>query len=172
MDLAKTFTCQGNHKLLISSSFFFFLNEALWERLLLQSNMYACQQRQANPPPPSFAWFGDFTLANVKTYLGLCWMMGILRLPKRSDYWRTKPSGWLAHTNFVKAMSRNCFDAIWRYLHLEDDQAPNPDDKLFKIRKFLNILLTNFKDAFIPGKSKLHSFYLFFIGMKHSISGF
>ena len=37
-----------------------------------------------------------------------------------------------------------------------------PDDKVFKIRKFLNNLLTNFKDAFIPGKSKLHSFYLFF----------
>ena len=132
-----------------------FWNDTLWERLLLQSNTYARQQRQANPPPASFARLKEFTLTEMKTYLGLCLMMGILRLPKRSDYWQTKQSCWLAHTNFGKAMSRNRFNAIWRYLHLEDNQAPNPDmDKLFKIRQFLNILLKNFKDAFIPGKSK------------------
>nr|KAG5707949.1 hypothetical protein BaRGS_031680 [Batillaria attramentaria] len=51
-------------------------------------------------------------------------MMGIIRLPQRNDYWRIGEDCWLAHTNFNKAMSRNRFNDIWRYLHTQDNMAP------------------------------------------------
>lgn len=130
-----------------------FWDNELWEMMLAESNRYAKQQREANPPPPSFAKFSDFSMAELRTFVGLCLMMGILRLPKRSDYWRRKQSCWLAHTNFGKAMSRNRFDTIWRYLHLENNQVANVNgDKLIKLRKFLDILLKNFRGVFVPGK--------------------
>ena len=129
-----------------------FWDDDVWARILEESNTYAKQQREANPPPPSFAKFKEFSDEEMKTYVGLCLMMGIIRLPKRTDYWRTKESCWLAHTNFGKAISRDRFNCIWRYVHLQNNESANPEgDKLFKIRKFLDTLLHNFKTVFIPG---------------------
>ncbi|XP_038124351.1 piggyBac transposable element-derived protein 4-like [Cyprinodon tularosa] len=44
-------------------------------------------------------------------------------------------------------MSRDRFVAIWRYLHLQNNQAAdvNKDDKLWKMRWFLNYLLDRFQ---------------------------
>lgn len=142
-----------------------FWDAEMWLRLVTETNRYAEQERTARPPPQSFLNFKAVTEEEMKTFIGLCLMMGILRLPKRSDYWRTKETCWLAHTNFGKAMSRNRFDCILRYLHLQDNTArgpnagpndPRANDKLFKIRVFLDGLLNNYKCKFTPGNYVLY----------------
>ena len=81
-------------------------------------------------------------------------MMGILRLPCRNDYWRVQERCWLAHTNFGKAMSRDRFNLIWRYLHLQDNTQPNPTgDKCFKIRWYINYLVGRYQSVYTPGKN-------------------
>ncbi|CAL8394054.1 unnamed protein product [Gadus morhua 'NCC'] len=47
----------------------------------------------------------------------------------------------------TKQMSGDRFDMIWRYLHLEDnlDPALDKSDKLWKIRRFMDLLLHQFQ---------------------------
>jgi hypothetical protein len=57
-------------------------------------------------------------------------------------------------TSFNKVMSRDRFDLIWRYLHLQDNEAVPVDeerlDKLRKIRWYLDYLDQKFSCNFIP----------------------
>ena len=141
--------------------FMLFWDNEMWERLVLESNRYAEQQRTAHPPARSYSTFKAFSVEEMKTFIGLCLMMGILRLPKRSDYWRVLENCWLAHTKFGKAMSRNRFNCIWRYLHLQNNTEPNPSgDKLFKLRKFLDSLLKKYQEVLVPGKMNYFIFYV------------
>ncbi|KAL7406584.1 hypothetical protein ABVT39_022659 [Epinephelus coioides] len=84
----------------------------------------------------------------METFIGLCVTMGILQLPARRDYWRQKK--WLFQTCVPKAMSRDRFAMIWRYLHLQDNLADDVDrsDKLWKLRWFLDYLTTQFQSLY------------------------
>jgi hypothetical protein len=76
----------------------------------------------------------------MKAFIGLCFAMGILRLPSRHNYWRQNK--FMFVTSFNKVMSRDRFDLIWRYLHLQDNEVVPVDeerpDKLIKIRWYLD----------------------------------
>ncbi|MEG7522740.1 MAG: transposase, partial [Chromatiales bacterium] len=75
--------------------------------------------------------------------------MGILQLPRRHDYWRT--TKWLFATNFGAIMSRDNFNLIWRYIHLQDNNVPAPaNEKLWKLRWFIDHLNTRFQSVYTP----------------------
>ena len=58
--------------------------------------------------------------------------MGILKLPGNTDYWRK--SKRMFKTAFNDIMTKDRFNIIWRYLHLNDRQAPLAvPDKLIKV---------------------------------------
>ena len=115
----------------------------MWDRLTTGSNRYAAQQRTANPPPPSAAWWADFMDSGFKAFIGICFSMGILKLPRRHHYWRT--TKWLYKTNFPSIMSRNRFDLMWRYVHLQDNAVPAPaGEKVWKLRWYVDFLTTRF----------------------------
>ena len=138
--------------------FLCFWTSTMWQRLVQETARYASQQRTANPPPPSSKW-QDPSVDEMKTFVGLSMMMGILRLPCRNDYWRVQERCWLAHTNFGKAMPRDRFNLIWRYLHLQNTE-PNPTgDRCIKIRWFINYLVGRYQAVYTPGKNI--SFLLF-----------
>ncbi|KAJ8405604.1 hypothetical protein AAFF_G00315840 [Aldrovandia affinis] len=128
--------------LLVFSKIF---TEELWLRLVTETNLYAEQSR--NETPSSSKWT-PVTMTEMKTFIGLCVAMGILQLPARRDYWRQKK--WLFQTNFPEAMARDRFAMIWRYLHLQDNQANDVDrsDKLWKLRWFLNYLTSQFQSLY------------------------
>ncbi|KAJ8416172.1 hypothetical protein AAFF_G00381940 [Aldrovandia affinis] len=128
--------------LLVFSKIF---TEELWLRLVTETNLYAEQSR--NETPSSSKWT-PVTMTEMKTFIGLCVAMGILRLPARRDHWRQKK--WLFQTNFPEAMARDRFAMIWRYLHLQDNQANDVDrsDKLWKLRWFLNYLTSQFQSLY------------------------
>lgn len=84
----------------------------------------------------------------MKAWVGLCMLMGILRLPSRHDYWRK--SKLLLRTQFGTVMSRNRFDQIWRYLHLSDNAGDDGSDKLYKLRWFMNFLNDKFMTVYVP----------------------
>ena len=52
------------------------------------------------------------SIPEMKTFIGLCFAMGIVRLPVRRDYWRLKKP--LFTTAFPHHMSRDRFADIWR----------------------------------------------------------
>jgi len=119
--------------------------EELWVRIVTETNIYAEQSRRATPS--SCKW-QPVTVTEVKTFVGLCVAMGILDLPSRRDYWRQKK--WLFQTNFHQAMSRDRFDIIWRYLHLQDndDRGVDRNDKLWKIRWYLDHMTRQFQEIY------------------------
>ena len=126
-----------------------FLFNQMWDRLTTESNRYAAQQRTAHPPTPSTSAWRDFEKTDMHAFIGLCFSMRFLRLPRRHHYWRT--TKWMLTTKFPSVMSRNKFDFMWRYLHLQDNTAPVPaGEKVWKLRWFLNHLNTRFQEAYTP----------------------
>jgi hypothetical protein len=111
----------------------------MWNKLVSETILYAVQERTKKPPPPFAAKWTPVTVSDLKTFVGLCFAMGIIRLPSKNDYWtQTK---WLFSTSFGRVMPRDRFTQIWRYLHLQnnEDQLQQPD-KLWKVCWFLSFL--------------------------------
>ena len=98
-----------------------------------ETNLYAARERQQNPPPGSAPIWTPVTTEDMRAFVGLCFAMGVLRLPSRNDYWRL--SNWLMKTNFGRVIPRDKFNLNWRYLHLANNDAPVAQgDNLVKIR--------------------------------------
>ena len=103
----------------------------------------------AHPPVPSASPWKDIETSDMRAFIGLCFCMGILRLPRRHHYWRA--TKWLFKTNFSTVMSRNKFDFMWRYVHLQDNTVPAPvGEKVWKLRWFLDHLTTRFQEVYTP----------------------
>lgn len=131
--------------------FFLFWDPPMWQKLIVETNRYRAQQVATKGVAESAPTWRNVTEAEMKTFVGLCLMMGVIRLPNRRDYWRVTEKCWLAHTKFGQAMSRNRFDDLWRYLHAQDVTRPDGGDKLFKLRWFLNHLINKYRDVYTPG---------------------
>ena len=85
------------------------------------------------PPAPFFLAWQDIDAPTLKAFTGLCFVMGILKLPGNTDYWRNSKK--MFKTAFNDIMTKDRFNIIWRYLHLNDRHAPLAvPDKLIKVR--------------------------------------
>lgn len=120
----------------------------LWNLLVQETNRYAEQERTKNPPPTFAPRWKPVDVPTMKAFLGLTFVMGILRLPCRNDYWRTSKRMFV--TSFGRVMSRDRFNLIWRYLHLHDNSRPAGEkpDKLRKIRPLIAYLNSTFQDNY------------------------
>ena len=127
--------------------YFDFFDDNVWQRMVVETNHYAEQQRAANSPP---RW-DLVTVPVLKAFVGLTLSMGILHLPHRQNYWRK--TKWVYETRFSQVMSRDRFDCIWRYFHLQDNTVqPAESDPLWKLRWYIDHLVKNFKDTYIPNE--------------------
>ena len=86
--------------------------DALWSRLVEQTNIFAEQTRPAPRPESKMGKWKKVTPQEMKTFVGLCIAMGIIKLPYRRDYWRQKKP--LFKTGLPEIMSRDRFGDIWR----------------------------------------------------------
>ncbi|XP_076138380.1 uncharacterized protein LOC143121696 [Alosa pseudoharengus] len=116
--------------------------DELWDMLVTETNRYAEQTRGQTPANSKWS---PVSKTEMKTFVGLCLAFGILKLPTRKDFWRQ--TKWLYQTNVPKAMPRDRFNMIWRNLHLQDNMDPAVDktDKLWKIRRWMDLLLARFQ---------------------------
>lgn len=117
--------------------FYLMFPEELIEHIVVETNRYAQECIATNPDRE---WF-ETTLAEMKAFIGLHVLFGIKQLPATRLYWSQDP---LIGVPFVtKVMSRNRFDKLSKYLHLNNNanQVPREDpayDKLFKVRPVLD----------------------------------
>ncbi|XP_068742266.1 piggyBac transposable element-derived protein 4-like [Montipora capricornis] len=118
-------------------------------------------------------WFNT-TLAEVKAFLGLHVLFGIKQLPATRLYWSTVPL--IGVTAVQKVMSRNRFDKLSQYLHVNNNanQVPreNPaSDKLFKVRPILDRVVECCKMELRPDKNlsvdEMMVKFQGHLGMKH-----
>ena len=63
-------------------------------------------------------------------------------------WWKIK---WLYETRFSQVMSRDRFDSIWQYFHLQGNTVQSSEpDALWKLRWNIDHLVRAFKDVYIP----------------------
>ena len=138
---------------------------------LLITLLYICDSVTSSPPYDTSSSITD-TSTNSATPSCVqgrgrgciereCLVLGVERGKKREEwtwtnftstnmYWSTNPL--LEHPWFHTILSRNRFKQILGFLHLNDNtkQALHKDDKLFKVRPLVDILLKSFKTHFSP----------------------
>jgi len=121
----------------VMSYFDNYIPPELIEIVVNQTNLYA----QRKP----------VTVIEMKKFFGLIFVTGIVRKPKLELCWSMR--GIFQTAVFPQAMSRNRFQLILRYLHFIDHNAAGTnEDRLYKIRTILDIVVNNFRTNYIPDK--------------------
>lgn len=110
--------------------------DELIEHIVVETNRYA---QECIAMKPDAEWF-ETTLDEMKAFIGLHVLFDIKKLPATPLYWSSDPL--LGVPEVQKIMSRNRFDKLSKYLHLNNNanQVPREDpthDKLFKVRPVL-----------------------------------
>jgi len=91
------------------------------------------------------------TVSEIKKFLGLIFVTGIVRKPKLELYWSTR--GIFQTPIFPQTMSRNRFQLIRRCLYFNDNNAAETnEDCLYKIRTVLEIVVNNFRTNYVPDR--------------------
>ena len=96
-------------------------------------------------------WF-DTSVNEMKVFVGLI-LQSVNSKSQNSMYFSTRES--ISTPFFPKIMSGCCFDLIQKFLHLTDNSQITPDrpqQKLAKIKPFIDLLLPIFRENFIPYK--------------------
>ena len=135
-----------------------YFTDAVIDIIYKETNRYAQQYIAANGPnlrPKSIVHSWTPTDAKeIKAFLGLCILMGIISKPRISMYWSTDS---FYHTPvFSQVMPRLRFQLLQRFLHFQDNQDPtyNPNDpdrdRLFKVRTIVNMIRERFNSVYYP----------------------
>jgi len=91
------------------------------------------------------------TVIEIKKFLGLIFVTGIVQKPKLELYRSTRIIFQIPI--FPQTMYRNRFQLIQRYLHFNDKNAAGTnEDRLYKIRTVLDIVVNNFRTNYIPDR--------------------
>ena len=92
----------------------------------------------------------QISVEDMNAYFGIMIIMGLMKLPALSDYWRRDP---LFHCSIIAdCMSRNRFFEIHRYLHFIDNSSiiTPSTHRLHKIRPFLTMIGEKFEKLYHP----------------------
>ena len=123
---------------------------SLFQLLADETNRYAAQKQVKKPDKK---WYPT-TPDEMKAFIGINIIMGIDQKPAIAHYWSTDP--YLGNQGIRSVIPRERFEALNRYLHLNDsEQMPSRDDAaydpLYKLRPLIDHCQQNFKDQYIPG---------------------
>lgn len=101
----------------------------LVKHLVYQTNLNATQFIQRTHLAPTsqvHAWV-DTDLSQMKKFIGLMMLMGIIRRSALEMYWSTDPM--YATPVFAAIMTRNHFSLLLKFFHLNDNNnEPDSDD--------------------------------------------
>ena len=111
-----------------------------------QMNVYARAHERSPDPGSHMQKWHDVTVQELQMFFGI--------LEKKATYpsfWSTYP--FFHNTFFSKSIKRDRFRLVFSFLHLVDNSGEaTSNDKLFKIRPFIQTISANFKTLFYPGK--------------------
>ena len=123
-----------------------FISDELLELIVEESIRYSVQKDPNRPL--------ELTVAELRKYLGICYVMSYIHLPSTRDYW----SAVYGPSLIKETMSSKRFEKIRQFLHFNDNnlQVPKNDpqhDRLHKVRPFIKHLQTKF--AQVPFEESL-----------------
>jgi hypothetical protein len=133
-----------------------FLKDADFHSWAVETNNYARQVMQSRPnlPPNSRMrkWI-DITANEMKQWLGLIIITGLVQKPSMEDYWSTDPV--ISTPIFSSTMPRDRFLNILTFFHLNDNTNYIPRgqdnfDPLFKVRPIYDVANQRFLSTYTP----------------------
>ncbi|XP_065151560.1 activating transcription factor 7-interacting protein 1 isoform X2 [Paramisgurnus dabryanus] len=130
-----------------------FISDLLIQNIVDQTNLYAAQCIHATDGTSQHSRIHSWkpvTVSEMKTFLGLFFLTGIIHKPELDMYWCADEM--LATPYFSKVMPRNRFEIIWRFLHFNDTtgRAANDTDMLYEVRPVLDHLVSKFRELYQP----------------------
>ena len=124
-----------------------FLNDDFWRLVVRETNIKAEQFFAAEPrlgPRSIFHNWQDVNTDEMKKFIGLILLMGLIKKARWRQYWSKDPL--LSTPAFPAILDRNRYEMKMKFLHFSDNSMEPPTDspmrdRIFKIRPLVNHLI-------------------------------
>ena len=133
----------------------YFIKE-FWELLVAETNRFTVQFFENQNLTSYTSEWVSVTIDELKVFIGLVMLMGIIHKPSINLYWATDA---LYHTSiFFQVMNHNRFNLILKFLHFNNNEDPTFDqndgnrNRLHKVRPLINIFRDRAKSFYSSGK--------------------
>ena len=131
-----------------------FIDDDLWDLIVLETNRYA-QQKLANSPA-RLANYVPVTRPELKAFIGVNIIMGMVKLPSIALYWSSNE--FFGNPGIMKIMSKNRFEEISQYLHFSDSSVEpargTPGfDRLYKVHGVFDRIRQKCQINYKPSKN-------------------
>lgn len=123
---------QAKNSITPSDFFHLFFDDEVMNLIIQESNRYARQQNTEL----------NLTIAELHVFLGILLLSGYGKYPNRRIYWSSEEDVPKIVQN---SMRLKRFEMILRFIHFNDNSKLPSDDRLYKLRPFLEILGKNFR---------------------------
>lgn len=128
-----------------------FYDEPLMEYIVHQTNLHAAYliEREITEFSRLQRW-KNTTVAEMYVFLALCLLMKHCHKHAINDYWSKDKT--IPTPLFGKYMSRDRFQILLRCLHFGSVQDRTPDDRLWRVRHYMNDVIGKFRDFYVPAQ--------------------
>lgn len=128
-----------------------FIGDDLWDKIVEESNRYARQKLGDR-----FQNFHVITRAELKAFIGINIIMGIVRLPNYALYWSNDE--FFGNQGIKRVMTKNRFEELSCYLHFNDSsrepaRGDRDYDRLYKVRSVLDYVRDKCESNFMPSQN-------------------
>ena len=134
-----------------------FFDESIISFIVEETNCYAekyLESNQLTPSSRSFNW-RETNINEMKCFLGLILLQGIVQKPVEKWYWSKRPI--LSTPFFGQVMSEQRYALLMKFLHFEKQHDNTKKDQLnSKLRKIYEIhgmIINKFKTVYIPNEN-------------------
>ncbi|XP_015436031.1 PREDICTED: piggyBac transposable element-derived protein 4-like [Dufourea novaeangliae] len=126
-----------------------FFGDDLFQFMVDETNRYRLQNRDKMRDNKNSLQWKNINIMELKHFIGLILIMGLVRKDSRDDYWSTDPT--IETPVFSKVMSRSRFRQIWRTWHFCNNENMNEtSERLFKISPILDYFVSKFNTVYKP----------------------
>lgn len=127
------------------------IDDDIIDNMVMETNRYAKQrldQLGDRFPRSRLRQWREANRQEMLVFIMLILAMGTVQQPEIVDHWTDH---WLFATpGFTKVMARNRFQLLVSCLHFVNNEDADRRDPLFKIRRFIDAVVANFRQAYTP----------------------
>jgi hypothetical protein len=107
-----------------------FLRDDILELITKHTNIYSSQKLGKSL---------ETTIEEIKHYIGIELLMGIVAMPAYTDYW----SADLRYSQIADTMPLKRYQMLRRYIHFVDNETIDISDRFYKVRPILEGIRKN-----------------------------
>jgi hypothetical protein len=131
--------------------FHLFVTEELLNEMVIETNRYADQKGKITQLPKArIKNWKNTNINEMKFFLGLQIWIGLVQMPKLSNYWSNNV---LYSNEITKLISRNRFELLLSNWHFANNEANDMSTRLYKIKPLIDHIRKQFQLAIMPSNN-------------------